>query len=77
MPTHYLACDLGADSGRLILGTLDHGKISVEELHRFPTGAVKTAGALHWNFDGLINELKTGLKKAAARNLGRGLCALR
>ncbi len=69
MPTHYLACDLGADSGRLILGTLDHGKISVEELHRFPTGAVKTAGALHWNFDGLINELKTGLKKAAARNL--------
>jgi rhamnulokinase len=68
MPTHYLACDLGADSGRLILGTLDGGKISLEELHRFPTGATKVAGALHWEFDRILNELKTGLKKAAARN---------
>ena len=69
MPTHYLACDLGADSGRVILGTLDNGKISLEELHRFPTGATKVAGALHWEFDRLLNELKTGLKKAAAKNL--------
>ncbi len=51
MPTHYLACDLGADSGRLMLGTLDNGKITVEELHRFPNGPVKTSGALHWDFD--------------------------
>ncbi len=69
MATHYLACDLGADSGRLILGTLDHGKISLEELHRFPTGATKVAGALHWQFDRLLNELKAGLQKAAAKNL--------
>jgi rhamnulokinase len=69
MTTHYLACDLGADSGRLILGTLANGKISLEELHRFPTGATKVAGALHWEFDRLLNELKTGLQKAAARNL--------
>jgi rhamnulokinase len=69
MPTHYLACDLGADSGRLILGSLDHGKISLEELHRFPTGATKVSGALHWEFDRLLNELKIGLKKAAAKNL--------
>jgi rhamnulokinase len=69
MPTHYLACDLGADSGRVILGTLDNGKISVEELHRFPNGPVKTSGALHWNIDALFAELKNGLKKAAARNL--------
>jgi rhamnulokinase len=69
MPTHYLACDLGADSGRLMLGTLDGGKIVLEELHRFPNGPVKTSGALHWNFDALLNELKTGLKKAAARQL--------
>ena len=69
MPTHYLACDLGADSGRVILGTLAEGKISLEELHRFPTGATKVAGALHWEFDRLLNELKTGLKKAAAKNL--------
>ena len=69
MPTHYLACDLGADSGRVILGTLADGKITLEELHRFPNGAVKVSGALHWNFEGLLNELKTGLKKAAARQL--------
>ena len=69
MPTHYLACDLGADSGRVILGTLVNGKVSLEELHRFPTGATKVAGALHWEFDRLLNELKTGLKKAAAKNL--------
>jgi rhamnulokinase len=69
MATHYLACDLGADSGRLMLGTLDNGKISVEELHRFPNGPVKTSGALHWDFAGLLEQLKTGLKKAAARQL--------
>jgi rhamnulokinase len=52
-----------------MLGTLDGGKIVLEELHRFPNGPVKTSGALHWNFDTLLNELKTGLKKAAARQL--------
>jgi len=69
MATHYLACDLGADSGRVMLGTLDNGKITVEELHRFPNGPVKTSGALHWNFAGLLEQLKTGLKIAAARQL--------
>jgi rhamnulokinase len=69
MATYYLGCDLGADSGRLILGTLDHGKISLEEIHRWPNGAVKVAGALHWEFDRLLDELKTGMKKAAGRNL--------
>jgi rhamnulokinase len=69
MATHYLACDLGADSGRVILGTLDNGKISIEEVHRFPNGSVKVAGALHWDFDRLLNELKTGMKKAAEKRL--------
>src|SRR5665213_3538221 len=69
MPTYYLACDLGADSGRLMLGTLADGKISLEELHRFPNGPVKTSGLLHWNIEGLFNELKAGLTKAAAKNL--------
>jgi rhamnulokinase len=52
-----------------MLGTLDNGKIIIEELHRFPNGPVKTPDGLHWNLDGLFNELKTGLKKAAARRL--------
>jgi len=69
MPTYYLACDLGAESGRLMLGTLADGKISLEELHRFPNGPVKTSGALHWNIESLFNELKVALTKAAAKNL--------
>jgi len=69
MATHYLACDLGAESGRLMLGTLDGGRIALEELHRFPNVPVKVNGALHWNMDALFAELVAGLRKAAARNL--------
>ena len=69
MATHYLACDLGAESGRVMLGTLDAGKISLEELHRFPNVTVKTDGGLHWNLDALFAELRAGLKQAAARRL--------
>lgn len=69
MATHYLACDLGAESGRVMLATLAGGKISLEELHRFPNEPVKVDGALHWNLEGLFAGLKSGLKKAAARQL--------
>ncbi len=69
MPTHYLAYDLGADSGRLILGSLDDGKVLLKELHRFPNGPVKNNGALYWNIDGLFTELKAGLKQAAVCGL--------
>jgi rhamnulokinase len=69
MATHYLACDLGAESGRLMLGTLGNGRISLEELHRFPNTPAKAGGALHWNIDALFNELRAGLKKAPARKL--------
>ncbi|MBN2507509.1 MAG: rhamnulokinase [Verrucomicrobia bacterium] len=69
MTTHYLACDLGAESGRLILGSLEQDRLALEEIHRFPNTPVKTDGALHWNLGALLDELKTGLKKAAARRL--------
>ncbi len=69
MATHYLACDLGAESGRLMLGTLNRGKISLEQLHRFPNGPVKRGRALHWNMDVLFAELRAGLKKAAKLKL--------
>lgn len=52
-----------------MLGTLDGGKISLEELHRFPNGPVKRDGALHWDIERLFAELQTGLKKAGARKL--------
>ena len=69
MATYYLACDLGATSGRLILGTLAKGKLAFEELHRFENGPLKVRGSLHWDMNALFKELRTGLKKAAARKL--------
>ncbi|MCX6903018.1 MAG: rhamnulokinase [Verrucomicrobia bacterium] len=69
MTTYYLACDLGATSGRLMLGTLKNGKLALEELHRFDNGPVKAGSSLHWDMEALFKELETGLKKAAARKL--------
>ena len=66
---YYIACDLGAESGRVILGTLRDGKLSLEELHRFPTGAVHIGGTLRWNLLGIFEDLKKGLRVAAARGL--------
>lgn len=69
MATHYLACDLGAESGRLILGTLDDGKLSLTEIHRFPNIPLRSSDGLHWNIESLLSELRTGLKKAGALEL--------
>jgi len=69
MTTHYLACDLGAESGRLMLGTIANGQLKLEEVHRFPNAPVKADGSLHWNIPQLFSELKAGLKKAAALKL--------
>lgn len=69
MATHYLACDLGAESGRVILGTLDGSRLSLEEIHRFPNPPVKAGGSLHWDIGSLWEALQAGLKQAAARKL--------
>ena len=66
---HYLACDLGAESGRLMLGTLEGDRLSLEELHRFPNGPVETEHGLCWEIPRLFSELKIGLKIAANRKL--------
>ena len=66
---HYIACDLGADSGRVILGTLREGRIALEEIHRFPTGASKINGSLRWNILRIFEELKAGLRKVAEKNI--------
>lgn len=52
-----------------MLGTLDQNRLALEELHRFPNEPVKAGGSLHWNVANLFDELKAGLKKAAARQL--------
>lgn len=63
MHKYYLAVDIGASSGRHILGTLDDGKISLQEIYRFENGMVNKDGHLCWELDRLFIEIKNGLKK--------------
>jgi rhamnulokinase len=48
-PTYYIACDLGAESGRVMLGRLEDGRLALEEIHRFPSAAVRVLGSLRWD----------------------------
>ena len=59
--SHYLAFDLGAESGRAMLGTLDAGRLAVEELHRFPNTPVRVFDALYWDTLRLWHEIQRGL----------------
>lgn len=61
----YIAIDLGASSGRLILGTMTDGKLNLEEIHRFPNEPVYLGKTFYWDFMRIIHEIKQGLKKAA------------
>ena len=65
----YLACDLGAESGRVICGRLKNGRLTLEELHRFQTGATIIGESLRWNVVRIFEELKTGLRKAAQQGI--------
>ena len=65
MGNYYLAVDIGASSGRHILGTLEDGKLSLEEIYRFENGMDQTDGKLLWNTDRLFREIKNGMKKCA------------
>lgn len=61
--TYYLAIDIGASSGRHILGWMENGKIRIEEIYRFQNGLVKKNGHLCWDMDHLFYEVVEGLKK--------------
>ena len=63
---NFLAFDLGASSGRAILGRLTAGKLELTELHRFANGPVERDGALYWDYPRLVEELKEGIRKAVA-----------
>jgi rhamnulokinase len=67
--THYLAIDLGAESGRVMLGTLWEGRLTLEEIHRFSNGAVVIKGSRRWDLLHLYAEIVEGLRKAGARDL--------
>ncbi|HEX4797513.1 MAG TPA: rhamnulokinase family protein [Humisphaera sp.] len=62
---NFLAFDLGAESGRAVLGTLTDSRLSLAEKHRFPNPTGRMNGHLHWNLLTQWEELKTGLRKTA------------
>ncbi len=64
MPTYSMAVDLGASSGRCMLGWLDNGTIRLEEVHRFLNGPMDVKGVMIWNVDRLFSEILTGIKRA-------------
>jgi len=64
----FLAFDIGATSGRTILGTLDNGRLQMKELTRFPNQILQIGTHFHWNIYSLFEHLKEGL--AAAKNEG-------
>ncbi len=69
MTTYYLAIDLGADSGRLMLGSLAGNQLTLEDIHRFPNTPIKDNQSMYWDIDKLVAEITTGLQKAGQRNL--------
>ena len=66
MADYYLAIDLGASGGRLILGHVEAGKLLLEEVHRFSNTAQRKDGSLVWDVDLIFSEITGGLKKCAA-----------
>lgn len=65
----FFAVDLGATSGRTIVGTVSGGKVVLEELTRFPNNLIETGGHFYWDIYALYFEVIRGLKEAARRNL--------
>ena len=65
---YALAIDIGASSGRHIIGYKQNGQIIVEEIYRFPNGVKNDNGHLIWDIDALFNEIINGLKKAKEIN---------
>jgi rhamnulokinase len=65
-----LAFDLGAESGRGVLGLFDGGQLRLEVVHRFPNGAVRTLDTLHWDVLRLYSEMLVALRKCAVEQGG-------
>ena len=71
--TVFAAIDIGASSGRVMLGRVSAASgVSLETIHRFPNGVVELDGGLRWDFDALFAEVLKGLAAAAAVARGNG-----
>jgi rhamnulokinase len=71
----FLALDLGAESGRAVVGHFDGASLQLEEVHRFPNGPVLVNGHLYWDALRLLTEIKVGIR-SAAQQYGAGLVSL-
>jgi rhamnulokinase len=69
MQTYYLAIDIGASGGRHMLGSIQDGKIHLEEVYRFENGMEKKNGTLCWNTKRIFEEILAGMKKC--REIGK------
>ncbi len=63
----YLALDLGAESGRAVIGHLDGRSLQLKEVHRFSNGPVRVNGHLHWDVLRLFSEVKRGIELAVLK----------
>ena len=64
---HYLAIDIGASSGRHIVGWHEDGELKTCEVYRFPNGVKEIEGHLCWDVEALVSHVKTGIEKARAK----------
>ncbi len=60
----YLAIDLGASSGRAVLGTLDGSVMRMDEIHRFRTPIIEENGHLYWDIDALWSDIQVAVSRA-------------
>ena len=67
--TYYFAVDLGATSGRTIIGTIKDGRFELEEVTRFPNNLIEQGGHFYWDIYALYLEIIRGLKEVAQRGL--------
>lgn len=63
---HFIAADLGASSGRIMLGEWNGRAFTLRELHRFPNAGVRVAGTLYWDILGIWAQIQAGLLKYRA-----------
>lgn len=69
-PAYFVAFDLGATSGRTILAALHNdGKLTTEEINRFPNAIINVNGSSHWNIYSLFEHIKDGLRLVARRGI--------
>ena len=68
----FLAIDLGAESGRGIVGALDGDRLTLHEVHRFANETVRLPSGLHWDTPRLWLEIQEALRRAAAFARERG-----